>query len=211
LVVISSPYWLYRDQRGDLGEAVFVAAERGIVLPRVLALVLVVILVASTATAADKTIAIPAGETVTGRCVGIHDGDSITILVDTPDGKRQAKVRLDGIDAPELGQPFSRVSRAALAEMVFERECAVESRGADKYGRTIGRVAVDGADVNAAMLDSELVWHFKKYDSRPEMAAREDAARAAGIGLWEGPDPTPPWDWRKMSADERREAAGVPR
>ena len=173
-------------------------------------LALVVALLSLAAAAADKTIAIPDGETVTGRCVGVHDGDSITLLLDTPDGKRQAKIRLDGIDAPELGQPFSRVSRAGLAEMVFERDCAVESRGADKYGRTIGRVSVDGADVNAAMLDSGLAWHFKKYDSRPEMAAREDAARQARIGLWEGRDPIPPWDWRKMPAEERRAAVGVP-
>lgn len=164
----------------------------------------------SLAAASEKTVEIPAGDTVIGRCVGVHDGDSITLLLDTPAGKRQAKIRLDGIDAPELGQPFSRVARAALSEMVFERECAVESRGADKYGRTIGRISVDGADVNAAMLDSGLAWHYKKYDSRPEMAGRETAARQAQLGLWQDRDPIPPWDWRKMSADERR-AAGVPK
>ncbi len=169
-------------------------------------LALVVALLSLAVAAADKKIAIPAGETVTGRCVGIHDGDSITVVLDTPDGKRQAKIGLDGIDAPELGQPFSRVSRAALAEMVFERECAVESRGADRYGRTIGRVAVDGADVNAAMLDSGLAWHYKKYDSRPEMAAREDAARRGGVGLWKDRDPIPPWDWRKMPKADRDDA-----
>ena len=159
--------------------------------------------------AAEKLPTIPAGETVTGRCVGVHDGDSITLLIDTPEGKRQAKIRLDGIDAPELGQPFSRVSRDGLAKMVFECECAVESRGPDKYGRTIGRVSVDGADVNAAMLDSGLAWHYKKYDSRAEMAAREEAAKRAKIGLWEERDPIPPWDWRKMPVDERRQSVGA--
>jgi micrococcal nuclease len=160
---------------------------------------------------AAKTLLIPKGETATGRCVGVHDGDSLTLLLDTPDGKRQAKIRLDGIDAPELGQPFSRVSRTCLADMVFERECVVESRGPDKYGRTVGRISVDGADVNAAMLDSGMAWHYKKYDSRPEMAAREENARQARIGLWEDRDPIPPWDWRKMPAEERRVAAGVSR
>jgi endonuclease YncB( thermonuclease family) len=72
----------------------------------------------SLAAASDKTIEIPAGDTVTGRCVGVHDGDSITLLLDTPAGKRQVRIRLDGIDAPELGQPFSRIARAALSEMV---------------------------------------------------------------------------------------------
>jgi endonuclease YncB( thermonuclease family) len=84
--------------------------------------------------AVTLNVVIPEGETVTGRCVGVHDGDSMTLLVDTPEGKRQAKIRLDGIDAPELGQPFGRVSRAGLAEMFFDKQCRVESRGADKYG-----------------------------------------------------------------------------
>lgn len=158
---------------------------------------------------AEKTITIPAGETVKGRCVGVHDGDSITLLVDTPDGKRQAKIRLDGIDAPELGQPFSRVSRVALADMVFDRECSVESRGTDKYARTIGRVSVDRSDVNAAMLDSGLAWHFKKFDGRKDMAEREESAKQARVGLWADRDPIPPWVWRKMSAEERRAAVGV--
>jgi micrococcal nuclease len=177
-------------------------------MSRLLCLALAVI-VSAAAQAADKTISVPAGETVVGRCVGVHDGDSMTILIDTPDGKRQAKIRLDGIDAPELGQPFSRVSRDGLAKMVFERECAVESRGPDKYGRTVGRVSVDGADVNAAMLDSGLAWHYKKYDSLPEMAAREQAAKRANAGLWDDRNPIPPWDWRKMPADERRQRVGV--
>ena len=179
-------------------------------MPRSLALLVVALLSIETAAiAADKTVAIPEGQTVTGKCVGVHDGDSMTLLLDTPDGKRQAKIRLDGIDAPELGQPYSRVSRDALAKMVFELECSIESRGSDKYGRTIGRVSVDGNDVNAAMIDSGLAWHFKKYDSRPEMAAREKAARKSKIGLWADRDPIPPWDWRKMSAEERRAAEGV--
>jgi len=177
-------------------------------MSRLLCLALAVILPA-VAQAADKTISIPAGEAIVGRCVGVHDGDSMTILIDTPDGKRQAKIRLDGIDAPELGQPFSRVSRDGLAKMVFECQCAVESRGPDKYGRTVGRVSVDGADVNAAMLDSGLAWHYKKYDSRPEMAAREEAAKRAKVGLWDDRNPTPPWDWRKMPADERRQRVGA--
>jgi len=131
----------------------------------------------------------------------------MTLLLETVDGKWQAKIRLDGIDAPEVGQAFSRVSRAGLSEMVFDNRRAVESRGADKYGRTISRVSVDGVDANAAMLDSRLDWHFKKYDSRPEMTAREEAAKQAKIVLREGHDLIPPWDWRKMLAEERRSAA----
>jgi micrococcal nuclease len=152
---------------------------------------------------AQKTILIAEGETSSGRCVGVHDGDSMTVLIETPDGPRQAKIRLDGIDAPELGQAYSQKSKQALSALVFDKPCDVESRGGDKYGRTIGRVTVGDKDVNAAMLEAGMAWHYKKYDSRPEMAAREQAAKRAKVGLWEDRDPIPPWEWRKMPKPDR--------
>lgn len=43
----------------------------------------------------------------TGRVVKVADGDTLTVLVK----KRQVRVRLDGIDAPESGQAFSKRSQ----------------------------------------------------------------------------------------------------
>ena len=96
--------------------------------------------------AADKPVVIPKGETVTGLCVGVHAGDSMTLLIATPEGKRQSKIRMDAIDAPELGQPFSNRSKKTLSDMVFDKQCTVESLGPDRYSRTIGRVSVAGRD-----------------------------------------------------------------
>jgi endonuclease YncB( thermonuclease family) len=50
--------------------------------------------------------------TATGKVVSVHDGDTLTLRTD--DG-RTLKVRLQGIDAPELGQPFGKRSRDELA------------------------------------------------------------------------------------------------
>ena len=157
---------------------------------------------------AAKTVLIPKGETATGRCVGVHDGDSMTVLIETPEGQRQAKIRLDAIDAPELGQAYSRKAKEALSAMVFDKSCEVESFGGDKYGRTIGRVTAGGKDVNAEMLEAGMAWHFEKYDDRESMAALQRAAQSNKAGLWAGPEPIPPWQWRKMSKAERK-AAGV--
>jgi endonuclease YncB( thermonuclease family) len=160
---------------------------------------------------AEKTVVIPKGETAVAKCVGVHDGDSMTLLLETPEGKRQAKIRLDAIDAPELGQPFATRSKQCLSGKVFGKECAVESLGADKYGRTIGRVTVDGKDVNAEMLEAGMAWHFAKYDSRKEMADRQEDAKKRSVGLWSGDNPIPPWNWRKMPKEERdrhRETVG---
>jgi len=45
---------------------------------------------------------IPASaETLVGRVVGVHDGDTLTLLVE---GNRQVKVRLAGIDAQKQEQ-----------------------------------------------------------------------------------------------------------
>ena len=170
------------------------------------------ILTALPAVAAEKPIVIPEGQAVTAKCVGVHDGDSMTLLIDTPDGKRQSKIRLDAIDAPEVGQPFSNRSKQALSGMVFDKDCTVESLGPDKYGRVIGRVTVGGKDVNAAMLEGGMAWHFARYDDRKSMADRHEAARKACVGLWADPKPIPPWEWRKMSKEERaphREKAGA--
>jgi endonuclease YncB( thermonuclease family) len=46
-----------------------------------------------------------------GKVVGVHDGDTITVL---KDGNTQVKVRLNQIDAPEIGQPFGQASKKAL-------------------------------------------------------------------------------------------------
>ena len=43
-----------------------------------------------------------------GKVVGVHDGDTITLLTAE---KEQVKVRLEGIDAPELKQAFGNASK----------------------------------------------------------------------------------------------------
>ena len=46
-------------------------------------------------------------QTFSGKCVGVSDGDTIKVLRDG----REAKVRLEGIDCPESGEPFSAKGR----------------------------------------------------------------------------------------------------
>lgn len=164
---------------------------------------LATLLAAATCAAAEPSYPIPEGDRITARCVGVHDGDTLTLLVETPDGKRQAKIRLDAIDAPEIGQPFGNRAKRELSGMVFGKDCEVESKGQDRYGRTIGRVTVAGKSVNVAMLEAGMAWHFKKFDQRADLAERETRARAAGVGLWKDDAAIPPWHWRKMPKSER--------
>lgn len=55
-------------------------------------------------------------ETLSGKVVGVHDGDTLTLLVA---GNRPVKVRLAGMDAPELNQPYGQQAKQALSALAF--------------------------------------------------------------------------------------------
>jgi micrococcal nuclease len=172
---------------------------------RSISCIVIPLLVAPAIAADELAYSMPEGKTVAARCVGVSDGDTITLLVESKAGNRQVKIRLDAIDAPEIGQPFGRQAKRTLSEMVYGKDCHVESMGEDKYGRTIGRITVDGKNVNLAMLEAGMAWHYKKYDQRAELANQENSAREVRVGLWADASAIPPWHWRKMSKSEREE------
>ena len=130
----------------------------------------------------------------------VIDGDTIDVL---DSSKTQHRIRFDGIDAPERGQPFSNRAKSTLSDLVFGKTVKVDTEGSDKYDRTIGRVYVDGRDVGLAMLEAGVAWHYIKYDQSKKYADGEKAAKDAGRGLWADPHPVPPWEWRKMDKAER--------
>ena len=72
---------------------------------------------------------------ITGRVVGVTDGDTIKLL---DSHNVEHKVRLTGIDAPERGQPFGAASTKHLASMVAGKEVFVESSKEVRYGRMLG-------------------------------------------------------------------------
>ena len=130
----------------------------------------------------------------TWRVVGVHDGDTVTCIDDT---NTKQKVRLAEIDAPEIGQDFGKVSRDALAELVFGKTVEVRDDGKDRYGRWIGHLSVDGVDVNRQMVATGNAWHYAAYSQDEQLDDLEQQARARKLGLWTQPSPTPPWEFRK--------------
>ena len=139
-------------------------------------------------------------ETYTGLVVSIADGDTATIL---DASKRQHKVRLAGIDAPEKSQPFGNVSRQHLAGLIFQQTVTVNFTKTDRYRREVGTIIVDGRDANLAQLRAGMAWHYKQYEreqplaERRAYAAAEIEARDAKRGLWREPTPVAPWDFRR--------------
>jgi endonuclease YncB( thermonuclease family) len=147
-------------------------------------------------------IALPAvaAEPFTGKVVSVHDGDTLTVLDAT---KVQRKVRLQGIDAPERGQPFGNVARDRLAALTMGKAVAVHDDGRDKWGRTLGRVEVEGQDVSRQMVAEGLAWHYSRFSDDAGLAAAEREARAAVRGLWRDRQPVPPWEWRATAKDRK--------
>jgi endonuclease YncB( thermonuclease family) len=141
-----------------------------------------------------------ADQVIPGKVVGITDGDTLTLLDAT---NTQHKIRLAGIDSPEKGQPFGQHCKKSLSDLAYDRDATVESSKLDRYGRVIGKVLVDGQDVNLEQVRRGCGWHYKKYqneqplDDRLSYNAAEESARASKVGLWADNDPVPPWDWRK--------------
>lgn len=142
-----------------------------------------------------------AADTLQGRVVGVSDGDTVTLL---DDSNTQFKIRLMGIDAPEKKQAFGSRSKESLSALVFNKQVIVEYNKKDKYGRTVGKILVDGVDANLEQIKAGLAWHYKKYqkeqslDDRSIYVQAEEQARAERRGLWIDAEPTPPWDWRKQ-------------
>lgn len=107
----------------------------------------------------------------------------------------QHKIRLAGIDSPEKGQPFGQVCKKSLSDLAYDRVAAVESTKLDWYGRVIGKVLVDGQDVNLEQVRRGCGWHYKKYqneqrlDDRLSYNAAEESARSGRVGLWTDLEP----------------------
>lgn len=139
-----------------------------------------------------------AAYTFAGRVVAVHDGDTLTVLR----YGRAFKVRLNAIDAPELGQAYGRQSRKSLSSLCFGRYAVVESVGQDKYNRTLARVRCGALDVNAEQLRRGMAWHYAQYSHDPELQQLETEARGKGVGLWAAGQARPPWVFRHATAEK---------
>lgn len=141
----------------------------------------------------------------------VVDGDTIDIAV--PDrGRPHTRVRLWGVDTPEVGghgrraEPFGAEASVFTRQTVLNRQVRVElsrERTRDRYGRLLAYVYLsDGGE----MLNELLISTGRGYADRRfehEFQARfwsaEDRARKAGAGLWaSAPPDQPPEPKRRM-------------
>jgi endonuclease YncB( thermonuclease family) len=134
----------------------------------------------------------------TGRVVSVHDGDTITIQAENA---TRVRVRLYGIDAPELRQEHGHDAQLAMSSMVAGRQVEARPMARDRYGRTVALVRAGNAtSVNEEMVRQGWAWVYLRYCREPFCPAWTDieaVARDTRAGLWSSPFPLAPWSWRR--------------
>ncbi|MDR2400725.1 MAG: thermonuclease family protein [Deferribacteraceae bacterium] len=137
------------------------------------------------------------GPTVPGSVIKVHDGDTFTMTGE----KEDIRIRLYGIDAPELSQEYGETARDYLASLIEGKTVALEITEIDRYGRNVGLITADNESVNLEMLKSGNAWFYgsycKKYFCRKWEAAAESAKREKK-GFWKEGEPDPPWKYRRQ-------------
>ena len=136
----------------------------------------------------------------------VLDGDTILVTWQN----LEIKVRLVGIDAPEVGkkkhetgQPYGRKATKYLAKLVLNKNVRVEEYGTDRYARMLGVVFVNGTNVNLEMVRLGLAEVYRgrqpRYFNATIYNKAEAEAKRLGIGIWFlGDKYVSPKEWRKM-------------
>lgn len=131
-----------------------------------------------------------------GKVVKVADGDTITIL---SSDKKQHKIRLNQIDAPESNQPWGKHSKESLIKMVANKVVTVRVSGKDRYGRLVGTPYLNNVDICKEQIKRGNAWVYVQYAKDKQLVAIEDEARKNKIGLWSLPESQriAPWLWRR--------------
>ncbi len=131
----------------------------------------------------------------------MSDGDTLWVRPDR--GGEPVKIRLEGIDAPEICQAWGPQSRDALARHVLHQPVSVQARAHDKYGRVVASVtlqsgATGASDVAQHQVRAGHAWAnpFRHYKSR--YGGGQAQARSERAGLWSAARPQLPSTFRKQ-------------
>lgn len=142
--------------------------------------------------------------------LSVHDGDSITARRVGPVRQKPLKVRVYGIDCPELDQPYGTEARELTARALNGKTVEiVPAQKARSYKREVGGIVLlgDMLVIQDALVSAGLAWVDDRFCKLPvcdlwRLHQRE--ARAAGRGLWADPNAVPPWTWRKMQRTKHK-------
>jgi len=119
----------------------------------------------------------------TARISKVIDGDTIELET----GER---VRLLGINAPEMGQPYHEEATNTLKELIENKTVILESdvEDKDRYGRFLRYIFLNNNNINVEMLEEGYANVYvippnTKYEN--ELRKAENEAKTANRGIWQ--------------------------
>lgn len=134
----------------------------------------------------------------------IIDGDTVIVVKDW----HKIKIRLDSIDCPEVSQHWGDISKYGLIKLIGGRKVRLEEHGQDCHERTLATIYVqhgyesEWMNVNERMVTLGHSWVMRRFydhlpkDRQEKLNRLERWARSKKVGLWQTPNPIPPWKWR---------------
>lgn len=129
------------------------------------------------------------------RVTRVSDGD--TLWVSPLDGGRYRKLRLDGVDAPEICQAGGDEARQALTDRLLHQVVWVHERRRDDYGRGLVRIRDGGGDVASWLVQEGLAWSYRWGRGGGPFEEEESRARAHRKGLFANADAEEPRIFRR--------------
>jgi len=150
--------------------------------------------------------------TVTGQVSRVTDGDSLWLTLDS--SGQPLQLRLLGIDAPEICQPWGEQAKQALAELVLGKQVTVHTQGQDTYGRTLATVFVDTVNINKTLVQEGHAWSTRYKFDRGPFVADERMAKALSRGFNRDGGAVMPKEFRRshgacVAAEPAKPAAGM--
>jgi micrococcal nuclease len=131
-----------------------------------------------------------------GVVTHVSDGD--TVWVQPLQGGEAYKVRLLGIDAPEICQPWGPQARQALTEVLQGQVVDVQGRARDMYGRLLAQLSRQGQDVGAWMVAQGYAWSYGYQRRAGGYDALQAMAQSQHLGLFADAQALQPRWFRKQ-------------
>ena len=158
-------------------------------LPRNRTLIAIALTLISSAASAD---------TLTGRVVGIADGDTLTLLV----GRQPYKIQIAAIDAPERYQAWGEQSKTHLSRLTLNRTAVANCSRLERWDHQACQVTVNGVDIGLQQIKEGMAWwvrqdtHTQSAEDQSAYESAELMAKMRRMGLWGATNPVPPWEFR---------------
>lgn len=131
-----------------------------------------------------------------GVVTRVIDGDTVWVQLSGRD--KPLKVRLQGIDAPEICQSGGVRAQAALSAWIKGQSVIVTTRAHDDFGRTVGTLYVKGQDVARQMVADGHAWVYTFRSKKGAYSSEFARAQTERRGVFADAQPQQPRLFRKM-------------